>query len=168
MSIASGSQILFLAPFTAKSHWLYLQSFVKALLKRGHHVTCITSNPFEDQNKINYTEILIDPPLNMETIRTQEDLFRTSVDFSIAKRWKIPHIGTLSSEYSLSNENVQKFIHEKNLHFELVINEEFFSDVYLMFAYKFNASVITIGNLMIRLKIANFDNIVNNNLLLLS
>lgn len=69
ISITSGSNILFLAPFTAKSHWLYLQSFVKALLEHGHHITCITSNPFDDQNQINYTEILIDPPLNMETIR---------------------------------------------------------------------------------------------------
>lgn len=72
---------------------------------------------------------------------TQEDLFRMSVDFSIAKVWKIPHFGTTSAAYSLSSENVLKFIHEKNLHFDLVINEEFFHDVYLMFGHIFKAPV---------------------------
>lgn len=33
--IASGSRIFFITPFTAKSHWLYLQSFVRALLERA-------------------------------------------------------------------------------------------------------------------------------------
>ncbi|XP_055313499.1 UDP-glucosyltransferase 2-like [Sitodiplosis mosellana] len=147
VSATNGSRILFVAPFTAKSHWLYLQSFVRALLERGHHVTCITSNPLGDQNYINYTEVLIDPPLNMETLRTQADLFRTSVDFSIAKTWKIPHFGTTSAEYSLSSRNVQRFLHEKHLHFDLVINEEFFHDVYLMFGYKYKAPTVTIATL---------------------
>lgn len=66
---ASGSRILFLAPFHAKSHWLFLQRFVSALLDRGHHVTCITSTPYDGLNKANYTEILVDPPLNMELLR---------------------------------------------------------------------------------------------------
>lgn len=69
ISVASAYRILFLAPFHARSHWLYLQSFVKELLHRGHHVTCITSTPFDGPNKANYTEIRIDPPLNMETLR---------------------------------------------------------------------------------------------------
>lgn len=73
---------------------------------------------------------------------TQDDLFQTSMSLSMAK---ISQFGTTSAEYSLSNENVQKFIHQKHLHFDLVINEEFFHDVYLLFGYKFKAPTITIG-----------------------
>lgn len=59
---------------------------------------------------------------------------------------KISQIGTASAEYSLSSENVQKFIHQKHLHFDLVINEEFFHDVYLLFGYKYKAPTVTIGD----------------------
>lgn len=160
-----------MAPFHAKSHWLFLQSFVRALLDRGHHVTCITSTPFDGPNKERYTEVLIDPPLNMEILRkiyillhkffihfycetnkmvisiagTQEDLFQTSTDSSIMKTWRIPSFGTHSTNFSLSSASVQKFIHQKNLHFDLIINEEFYHDAYLMFGFKFNAPTILIG-----------------------
>lgn len=46
--------------------------------------------------------------------------------------------------YALENANVQKFIHSTGLHFDLVINEEFFADSFLMFAHKFKAPVVTI------------------------
>lgn len=171
ISIATSSRILFLAPFHAKSHWLFLQSFVRALLDRGHYVTCITSTPFDGPNKTRYTEVLIDPPLDMETLRkthifiaqsfinfhdknnkmtiffagTQKDLFQTSLDSSIMKTWRIPSFGTHSTNYSLSSASVQKFIHQKDLHFDLVINEEFYHDAYLMFGFKFKAPLILIG-----------------------
>lgn len=76
---------------------------------------------------------------------TQDDLFRTSVDSSVMKTWRIPSIGTQSTNYSLSNANVHKFIHKKNLSFDLVINEELYHDAYLMFGFKFRAPIILIG-----------------------
>lgn len=42
-----------------------MKVFVKELLDRGHDVTCITSISMGDQTVKNYTEILIDPPLDM-------------------------------------------------------------------------------------------------------
>lgn len=53
---------------------------------------------------------------------------------------------TPSSKHGLNSSNVQKFIHTKNLHFDLVINEDFFHESWLMFAHKFNAPIVTIGN----------------------
>lgn len=60
--------ILFLSPFNAKSHWLFLENFVQALLKRQHEVTCITSNTLSGTHPSNYTEILIDPALDFESM----------------------------------------------------------------------------------------------------
>lgn len=76
---------------------------------------------------------------------TQDDLFRTSTDSSVLKTWRIPSFGTYSTNFSLSNGNVQRFIHLKNLSFDLIINEEFYHDAYLMFAHNFKAPVILIG-----------------------
>lgn len=62
-----GYKILFLIPINGKSHWNYMQVFVKELLYRGHEVTCITSISIGATFE-NYTEILIDPPFNMHSM----------------------------------------------------------------------------------------------------
>lgn len=48
------------------------------------------------------------------------------------------------NSYSFGNPNVQKLIHSTDQHFDVVINEEFFADSWLMFAHKFKAPIITI------------------------
>lgn len=68
LSIVISYKILFLAPFNAKSHWLFLENFVKALLQRQHEVTCITSISLTGAQPTNYTEVLIEPPLDFESI----------------------------------------------------------------------------------------------------
>lgn len=68
LHIVGSYKILFLAPFNAKSHWLFLENFVKALLQRQHEVTCITSISLSGTQPANYTEVLIEPPLDFEAI----------------------------------------------------------------------------------------------------
>lgn len=64
-AVTNGYKILVLAPFNGKSHWLFMEKIVKSLLQRGHEVTAITS--FKTAEPIaNYTEVLIDPPMDME------------------------------------------------------------------------------------------------------
>lgn len=48
-----------------KSHFLYCQSFVLDLLERGHDVTFLTSYSLKQKKLQNYTEILVDPPLEL-------------------------------------------------------------------------------------------------------
>lgn len=48
------------------------------------------------------------------------------------------------NEYALQNANVQKFIHSNNLHYDLIVNEDFFAESLLMFAHKFKAPIVTI------------------------
>lgn len=54
-------------------------------------------------------------------------------------------LSTPSSEHGLKHPNVQKIIHSKDLHFDLVVTEDFWHESWLMFAYKFNAPIVTIG-----------------------
>lgn len=49
-----------------------------------------------------------------------------------------------SNEHGLENEQMQKFIHSKNLHFDLIFIEETLHDAYLMFGHKFNAPIVSI------------------------
>lgn len=48
------------------------------------------------------------------------------------------------SDYGLKTSNVQNIIHSTDLHFDLVINADFFHESWLMFAHKFNAPIVTI------------------------
>lgn len=62
---ANGYKILVLGPMNGPSHFLYVSSFVRALLDRGHEVTYLTSNSLKNLNLSNYTEVLIDSPFDV-------------------------------------------------------------------------------------------------------
>lgn len=64
--LSMGYKILFLIPFKGKSHWILLKTIIEALLDRQHHVTAITNFKWNGPRPMNYTEILIDPPLDFE------------------------------------------------------------------------------------------------------
>lgn len=50
----------------------------------------------------------------------------------------------MTNEYNLKSDTVQKLIHSKDLHFDVIVMEDFFSESYLAFAHKFNAPVVKI------------------------
>lgn len=58
-------QVLVLGPMNGKSHFLYVSTFVRALLDRGHVVTYLTSMSLNHLKLANYTEVLIDPPFDL-------------------------------------------------------------------------------------------------------
>lgn len=53
-------RILFMSPFPAPSHWMWLEHFQNDLLRRGHHVTSLTNYPAKEKHS-NLTEIIIHP-----------------------------------------------------------------------------------------------------------
>lgn len=55
-------------------------------------------------------------------------------------------IGTMQmvNEHALQNSKVQKLIHSTDLHFDLIVNEDFFAENLLMFGHKFKAPIVTI------------------------
>lgn len=48
------------------------------------------------------------------------------------------------TNFSLASKNVRDFINQSDLHFDVVINEEFFHDAFSMFGHRFSAPVVTI------------------------
>uniref|UniRef100_A0A0K8UXW7 Ecdysteroid UDP-glucosyltransferase n=1 Tax=Bactrocera latifrons TaxID=174628 RepID=A0A0K8UXW7_BACLA len=56
--------ILFMGPFPAPSHWMWLEHFLRDLLQRGHHVTALTNHRAKYVHP-NLTEIIIDPQFNI-------------------------------------------------------------------------------------------------------
>ena len=55
--------------------------------------------------------------------------------------------GLKSTEYALNQTKVKSLIARKDLHFDLVVLEQFFHETLLMFAHKFKCPVVTLGTL---------------------
>nr|QQJ43251.1 UDP-glycosyltransferase 1-GP [Mayetiola destructor] len=145
LSVTVGYKILFMVPFNAPSHWILLQHFVKELVtKRGHHVTAIVNTPITNFQSPNYTEILIDPPFIEGATHRMQAVYENSDQNVFHSARQYVNVSIHSSEIGLQSENVQKIIHSTDLHFDLIIKEDFFHISWLMFGYKFDAPVITI------------------------
>lgn len=55
--------------------------------------------------------------------------------------------GLLSTEHALNDDKVKRLIQSENLHFDVIILEQFNHDALLMLAHKFKAPIITISTL---------------------
>lgn len=146
---------------------MFLQTFVKALLERQHEVTYLTSQSYHT-NLTNYREVLIDPPFDLFSLSkfkekinlkklhyffyffqneytvSQESLMKmgSQSPFTVITQ-SIKRLGFING-YVYQNANVQKLLHSTNLQFDVVINEDFFGESFLMFAHKFKAPIVTI------------------------
>lgn len=55
-------------------------------------------------------------------------------------------MGIKSGIHGLKDKKVQELIHRNDIHFDLIISEQFFQESWLIFSKKYKAPVITIGN----------------------
>ncbi|XP_053693539.1 UDP-glycosyltransferase UGT5-like [Sabethes cyaneus] len=139
------SKILFLAPFNGPSHWLMLKNFIRELTGRGHEVTCITGLKF-GETLGNYTEVLIDPPYPLQDKFPLAELYNSkSYSSDLNNLFLYWRLGLATSRHGLESKNVQKFLNRGDLHFDLIVSEQFFQDSWLMFAHKFRAPIVTIS-----------------------
>lgn len=72
-------------------------------------------------------------------------MFKSAVMSPFFSVFEYPEFCQISADYALSTANVQKFLKQTDLKFDLVINEEFFHDSFLMLSHKFKAPIITIS-----------------------
>lgn len=83
--------------------------------------------------------------MSINNITGKPEEFYEMADVSVfASINDMKNLPRLWNPYYFENVNIQKFIHSAGLHFDLVINEEFFGDSFLMFAHKYKAPVVTI------------------------
>ncbi|KAL9924641.1 UDP-glycosyltransferase family 301 member D1 isoform 2-T2 [Glossina fuscipes fuscipes] len=144
--IINGFNVLFMGPFPAPSHWLWLEHFQKDLLKRGHHVTSVNNFPAKQPHP-NLTEIIIDPKFDIPYYFPKAHIFnmRFASDFQNLQLWW--HVGMTTTEHALNDSKIKKLIASKEQKFDLLILEQFFHESFLMFAHKFQCPIVTIGTM---------------------
>uniref|UniRef100_A0A182YRJ6 UDP-glycosyltransferases domain-containing protein n=1 Tax=Anopheles stephensi TaxID=30069 RepID=A0A182YRJ6_ANOST len=143
---AECGKILFLVPFPAPSHWLWIEHFVKELLSRGHEVTAITNFAFKEPHR-NYTEVLIDPPYDIPYYFPVSDIYESKYNSDLNNLFLYWRVGLSTTQYALENENVQQFIEHDDTDFDVIISEQFYQEAFLMFAHKYRAPIVTLCTL---------------------
>ncbi|XP_073825818.1 UDP-glycosyltransferase family 301 member D1 [Musca autumnalis] len=138
--------ILFMGPFPAPSHWMWLEHFQRDLLEKGHSVTSVNNHPTKHPHP-NLTEIIIDPKFDIPYYLPKENIFKMhfASDFQNLQMWWM--VGEWTSEHALNDPKVKALIASKDKKFDLVILEQFFHESFLMFGYKFKCPVVTIGTM---------------------
>ena len=76
---------------------------------------------------------------------SQDELFKISEESSVSILFKLAGIRKFSAEYAFESVQVQQFLQRQDLHYDLVINEEFFQESFSMFAYKYKTPLVTIS-----------------------
>lgn len=76
---------------------------------------------------------------------SQEEILETANRSPFLNVFDYAEYSAISAEFALSSANVQTFLQQNDAHFDLIINEEFFHDSFLMFAHKFQAPIVTIS-----------------------
>ncbi|XP_067624755.1 UDP-glucosyltransferase 2-like isoform X2 [Eurosta solidaginis] len=138
--------VLFMGPFPAPSHWMWLEHFLRDLLRRGHHVTAITNHPTKYPHE-NLTEIIIDPKFDIPYYLPKANIFqmRYASDFqNLQMYWKV---GLLTTEHALNDPKVKSLIASNHLHFDVMVMEQFFHESMILFAQKFKCPVVTLGTM---------------------
>lgn len=72
-----------------------------------------------------------------------EEVFKKSSGSPFVERTKLAFFSKVLVEHTLKSKAVRELSLRSDLQFDLVINEEFFHDAYLMFGHKFKAPVVT-------------------------
>lgn len=173
LAACNAYRVLVLGPLNGKSHFLFVSAFVRALLNRGHDVTYLTSMSLNQLKLANYTEVLIDPPydvlakcmyLSNCTMREQHfcswfycccskfhavsvstsDLIKMSSNSALTSIIMMATFPHAMNAYIFENPNVQKFIKSTDLHFDVIVAEEFYSESLYMLAHKHKAPLVTI------------------------
>ncbi|XP_072948767.1 uncharacterized protein [Epargyreus clarus] len=143
--------ILYIVPFTSKSHYIMLRPLGLELARKGHNVTVITANK-EASPPRNYREVMVVNKEIWEVIGGERPNVFTMVDKSAEEFHDIIfwRAGSAFTEVALNSSDVQNFLKEDNS-FDLVIAEQFFQEALYVLSYKYKAPlalVTTFGNCM--------------------
>ncbi|XP_026761867.2 UDP-glycosyltransferase UGT5-like [Galleria mellonella] len=146
-----GANILYLIPFTAKSHYIMQRPIGLELSYRGHNVTVVTAHK-EVEHPPNYHQVMVDNKQIWDVLGIKRPNVFTMVDMTSEEFHKnILWSGGLAfTEVALNSSEVQKFLKQDHT-FDLVISEQFFQESMYVLAHKYNAPLIlitTFGNCM--------------------
>nr|XP_029709428.1 UDP-glucuronosyltransferase 1-9-like [Aedes albopictus] len=149
---SDGAKILLISAFPGMSHWLTFEHVVNELLERGHEITAISNYRLKRQPSNHtlglYREVLIEPVFDFESDLPMESYYRPSSFTNPYYKLKILWwLGLATTRHAFEADNVQRFMREEGLRFDLVIAEQFAQEAFLMFGHKFDAPIVTINTL---------------------
>lgn len=75
------------------------------------------------------------------------DFFGMKFDNVLSNFHLMWDVGLYSTEHAFNDRNVAAFMNRSDLHFDVVVLEQFFHDSWLPFAHKFKAPIVTIATL---------------------
>ncbi|KAK5640399.1 hypothetical protein RI129_011210 [Pyrocoelia pectoralis] len=136
-SVYECARILTIIPTPSFSHQIATQPIWKELSLRGHQVTSLTTDPVNDPQLTNLTEIDIKFSNNIKKLMYSNH-FQTYID--------LYDILAISCDAQLERPLIQDLIKSENESFDLVITETT-RPVYFAFAHKFNCPSIGITTL---------------------
>nr|ANI21999.1 UDP-glycosyltransferase 39B4 [Spodoptera exigua] len=145
------ANILYVVPFTSKSHYIMLKPIGLELARRGHNVTVITGHRVEKPPP-NYHQYMVDEKEIWDVIGGSRPNVFKMVEISAEKfhedvLWKG---GLAFTELTLNSTQIKRLLHE-DTKFDLVISEQFFQEALYTLAHKYNAPLVlvtTFGNCM--------------------
>lgn len=146
---ADSAKILVVYPMAGRSHYILGNSLAKGLAEAGHDITMLS--PFTEKNppkKGSWREIELTGFLDIQ--KDNEDLNNifTLADINpVFFIFFLNHMGHLITNLTLSHPNVQKLLHSKTEHFDLVIVEQFNNDAMKAFGHHFNAPVVVVSSI---------------------
>ncbi|CAG9786685.1 unnamed protein product [Diatraea saccharalis] len=150
-SYSECANILYVIPFTSRSHTIMLKPIGLELARKGHNVTVITGR-LEKTDLPNYHQIQIDHKEIWEILGTERPNVFTMTEISAEEfhnliLWRG---GLAFTEMALNSSQVRQFLVEDNK-FDLVISEQFYQEAMYTLALKYQAPLVlvtTFGNCM--------------------
>ncbi|KAM3962073.1 UDP-glycosyltransferase UGT5-like [Aphomia sociella] len=143
LSCVCAYKILVVFPYPGKSHTILGDGYVKHLLKAGHEVTYITpqliKNPHQNLRQIDVSKnsevfIILSDLLNLQNQMNNGDILEDLTGLFAFIRNMANH--------TFHNENIQKFIQDPEEHFDVVIVEWLYTELYSGFAAVFDCPLI--------------------------
>ncbi|XP_037038181.1 UDP-glycosyltransferase UGT4-like isoform X2 [Bradysia coprophila] len=126
----------------SKSHYIVGGALMKGLAEKGHDVTVITPFPHSEPIK-NFHEV---PVTGIEQLFEESLPENVLVDMGNRSTIETLNIilsaGLMMTNYTLNHEVFQKFLHTKDIHFDVVVMEVFLNEAFLGIGHYFNAPVI--------------------------
>ncbi|XP_061716027.1 UDP-glycosyltransferase UGT5-like [Cydia pomonella] len=142
------AKILYVMPFTARSHYIGMKNLAIELARRGHDVYAIT--PFrEDQHPPTYHQMMVsNEPVWTRLFDVPPRVF-DMMDETFESFQNIMYkFGFLMNDLVFESQDVQEFLKQDHK-IDVVITEVFFNEGLYMFAHKYQAPLVlvtTVGN----------------------
>ncbi|XP_073955954.1 UDP-glucosyltransferase 2-like isoform X1 [Choristoneura fumiferana] len=146
--ICESAKILYVMPFTARSHYIGMKNLALELASRGHDVYAIT--PFrEPEAPLTYHQLMVSNVSFWTKLFDVQPKVFDMIDYSFESFQTITaKSGFLVNEHVFESEDVQNFLKQDHK-IDLVITEIFFNEGLYMFAHKYQAPLVlvtTVGN----------------------